>query len=61
MLDFSITVSRERLRPHFGDGFTGAPLGASQFSQRTTDQNRGVKRDEPQTAQPKDVDRALDI
>jgi hypothetical protein len=36
VLDFSITVSRERLRPQYGDGFAGAPLA----------QDRGEKPDE---------------
>ena len=36
VLDFSTTVSRERLRPQYGDGFAGAPL----------EQDRGVKPDE---------------
>ena len=36
MLDFSTKVSRERLRPQYGDGFAGAPLA----------QDRGVKQDE---------------
>ncbi len=36
MLDFSTSVSRERLRPQYGDGFAGAPLA----------QDRGVKQDE---------------
>src|SRR5579884_344107 len=29
LLDFSVTIPRERLRPRYGDGFDGAPLRAS--------------------------------
>jgi hypothetical protein len=61
VIDFSIAIPRERLRPNYGDGFRGAPLDASQSSQGRIDQNRGVNRDEPKTAQKEELDRASEI
>lgn len=60
VIDFSIAIPRERLRPNYGDGFRGAPLDASHSSQDRIDQNRGVNRDEPKTAKG-EVDRAAGI
>ena len=46
VLDFSTTVSRERLRPQYGDGFAGAPLA----------QDRGVKPDETRRTTQENTD-----
>jgi hypothetical protein len=54
MIDFSIVIQRERLRPKYGDGFKGAPLETSLYSQRADDQHRGVDRDEPERTQRMD-------
>jgi hypothetical protein len=61
VIDFSIAVPRERLRPKYGDGFKGAPLGTSPPSQRISDQNRGANRNEPQTPNEEEVDRASEV
>jgi hypothetical protein len=61
VIDFSIAIPRERLRPNYGSGFGGAPLDASQLNQGRIDQNRGVNRDEPKTAKKEEVDRASEI
>jgi hypothetical protein len=51
VIDFSVAIPRERLRPNYGDGFKGAPLDSSLSSRQTEDQHRGVDRDEPQEAE----------
>jgi len=42
MIEFLITISRQRLRPQYGDGFRGAPLDPSLPVQSTIRRNRGV-------------------
>jgi len=34
MIDFSITIFRERLRPNYGDGFRGVKQNESQRAQQ---------------------------
>jgi hypothetical protein len=50
VIDFSITVPRERLRPNYGDGFQGAPLQPGLLSKRKTERKRGANGDEAQPA-----------
>ena len=45
VLEFSIDISREQLRPKYGDGFRGAPLDTSRSNQHPPERNRGEKRD----------------
>ena len=60
VIDFSIAIPRERLRPNYGDGFKGAPLDTFQSSRGTVDQNRGVNRNEPKPTK-EEVDCASEI
>jgi hypothetical protein len=61
VIDFSIAIPRERLRPNYGDGFLGAPLGASGSSSSSQDQDRGVKGDESRTTKEAEVDRETEV
>ena len=60
VIDFSKAIPREQLRPNYGDGFKGAPLGLSSSGWGTPDQDRGVNQDEPK-ATKEEVDRASEI
>jgi hypothetical protein len=51
VIDFSITIPREQLRPGYGDGFGGAPLDPAGSSQCRTARNRGVRQNEPSKAE----------
>ncbi len=45
MIEFLITISRQRLRPQYGDGFRGAPLVSSLPVQSPIRRNRGASQD----------------
>ena len=58
VIDFSIAISREQLRPNYGEGFKGAPLVTARTSSRVLDQMREVNHDEQETSNTQEVDRA---
>ncbi len=45
MIEFSIGIPREQLRPKYGDGLRGIPLDNSQSNQHLSTNNRGEKKD----------------
>jgi hypothetical protein len=47
VIEFLVTISRERLRPQYGDGFRGAPLATPLPVQSTIRRNRGASQDAP--------------
>ena len=49
VIEFEITIPRERLRPNYRDGFRGAPLDTSQPDPSLTGRNPGVSRDVSKT------------
>ncbi|MGB5060140.1 MAG: hypothetical protein WBO48_15685, partial [Candidatus Promineifilaceae bacterium] len=42
VIEFSITVPREQLRPNYGDGFRGAPLKITKRPSGSVKGNRGA-------------------
>ena len=42
VIEFLITIPRERLRPHYGDGFGGAPLATLLPDESMNRRNRGA-------------------
>jgi hypothetical protein len=61
VIDFSITVSREQLRPNYGDGFKGGPLMTIPISQRLLDVTEGVNHNEQTIGNATEVEGAADI
>jgi hypothetical protein len=61
VIDFSIAISREQLRPKYGDGFKGAPLVSPRTSPRLENQMRGVNPDEKKACNTEEVDRATNL
>jgi hypothetical protein len=55
VIEFLITIPRERLRPQYGDGFRGAPLANSRPVENKIGRNRGVVQDASGTNQETDV------
>jgi hypothetical protein len=49
VIEFLITIPRERLRPNYRDGFRGAPLDTSLPDLGLAGRNRGGKRDVSET------------
>ena len=45
MIEFLVTISRQRLRPQYGDGFRNAPLVPSQPVQSQIRSDRGANQD----------------
>jgi hypothetical protein len=61
VIDFSIAISREQLRPNYGEGFKGAPLVSRRTSPRLSDQRGEVNHDEQKTSNTEEVDRASQL
>jgi len=61
VIEFLITISRERLRPQYGDGFRGAPLATSVLVQNTTRRNRGAIQDESGAKKETDTSGGTDV
>ena len=49
VIEFPITILRQRLRPQYGDGFRGAPLATSLPVQSLNRRNRGASQNETGT------------
>jgi hypothetical protein len=45
VIEFLITIPRERLRPQYGDGFRGAPFVSSLPIERIIGRNQGATQD----------------
>ena len=60
VINFSIAISREQLRPNYGEGFKGAPLVTTRTSPRVPDQT-GVNHNEQKASNTEEVDRASQL
>jgi len=61
VINFSIAVSREQLRPNYGEGFKGAPLVTKRTSSRVSDQTGEVNHDEQKASNTEEVDGASQL
>ena len=61
VIDFSIAISREQLRPNYGEGFKGAPLVTARTSSRVLDQTREINHDEQEKSNTEEVDGASQL
>jgi len=61
VIEFLITISRDRLRPQYGDGFRGAPLATSVLVQGTTRRDRGAIQDESGAKKETDTSGGTDV
>jgi hypothetical protein len=55
VIEFLITIPRERLRPKYGDGFRGAPLTSSLPIEKIIGRNQGATQDVSETKEETDA------
>jgi hypothetical protein len=55
VIEFLITIPRERLRPKYGDGFRGAPLTSSLPIEKIIGRNQGATQDASGTEEETDA------
>jgi len=55
VIEFLITIPRERLRPKYGDGFQGTPLTSSLPIEKIIGRNQGATQDASETEEDTDA------
>jgi hypothetical protein len=58
VIEFLITIPRERLRPKYGDGFRSAPLTSSLPIEKIIGRNQGATQDASGTKTEEETDAA---
>lgn len=61
VIEFLITIPRERLRPQYGDGFRGAPLVTWLPDESTNRRNRGASHETAGTQAETDAAGEADV